>query len=282
MGPQRLHVGFGNGSHDTTQVVWGEGGAAANAPDWLRDAAQLGWGYAAGAPVPQGAAPQTPSEGEATSATPPESTGGLPGQLDELVGALVAPSARRPHVRLDGARRRRRHPALPPIAGDRRTRRGDMGDSDPVCPPVPRRGVADCRAWRHRPHEERRRFRPGLGSRCSRPVSRDARRFHRPWDQRRVRLPSSGCGCGEARRRGLRRQPSMDHDPAWAREPHSGPVGIARRAGTGTPSSPVRRENSQAPGIVVRTQETTCLSARGLPLDKKITTCSRPDTFYFL
>jgi hypothetical protein len=47
MGPQRLHVGFGNGAHDTIQVVWGEGGAAANAPDWLRDAAQLGWTYAA-------------------------------------------------------------------------------------------------------------------------------------------------------------------------------------------------------------------------------------------
>ena len=29
MGPQRLHVGFGNGPNDTTQVVWGEGGAAA-------------------------------------------------------------------------------------------------------------------------------------------------------------------------------------------------------------------------------------------------------------
>jgi hypothetical protein len=36
MGPQRLHIGFGNGPHDTTQVVWGEGGASANAPAWLR------------------------------------------------------------------------------------------------------------------------------------------------------------------------------------------------------------------------------------------------------
>ena len=68
MGPRRLHVGFGNGPHDTTQVVWGEGGAAANAPDWLRDAAQLGWAYAAGAPVPERAAPQPPSEGEAAGA----------------------------------------------------------------------------------------------------------------------------------------------------------------------------------------------------------------------
>ena len=57
MGPRRLHVGFGNGPQDTIQVVWGEGGAAANAPDWLRDAAQLGWSYAAGASVPESAAP---------------------------------------------------------------------------------------------------------------------------------------------------------------------------------------------------------------------------------
>jgi hypothetical protein len=31
MGPQRLHVGFGNGPNDTTQVVWGEGGAGQRA-----------------------------------------------------------------------------------------------------------------------------------------------------------------------------------------------------------------------------------------------------------
>jgi hypothetical protein len=93
MGPRRLHVGFGNGPHDTIQVVWGEGGAAANAPDWLRDAAQLGWGYAAGAPVPDGAAPQ-PREGEATDASPPEGPGGFAGELDGLIGALLAPSAR--------------------------------------------------------------------------------------------------------------------------------------------------------------------------------------------
>jgi hypothetical protein len=31
MGPQRLHVGFGNGPSDTTQVVWGEGGAGQRA-----------------------------------------------------------------------------------------------------------------------------------------------------------------------------------------------------------------------------------------------------------
>ena len=56
MGPQRLHVGFGNGRNDTAQVVEGEGGAAANAPDLLSDAAQLGWAYSTGAPVSDGAA----------------------------------------------------------------------------------------------------------------------------------------------------------------------------------------------------------------------------------
>jgi hypothetical protein len=94
MGPQRLHVGFGNGPHDTTQVVWGEGGAAANAPDWLRDAAQLGWTYSAGAPVPEGAAPQPPRQGEDAGVGPPEGPGGFAGELDGLIGALNAPSAR--------------------------------------------------------------------------------------------------------------------------------------------------------------------------------------------
>jgi hypothetical protein len=94
MGPQRLHVGFGNGPHDTTQVVWGEGGAAANAPHWLRDAARLGWNYAAGAPVPEGAAPPPPEGEIASTGPPPESPGGFPAQLDVLIGALNAPSAR--------------------------------------------------------------------------------------------------------------------------------------------------------------------------------------------
>jgi hypothetical protein len=95
MGPRRLHVGFGNGPHDTIQVVWGEGGAAANAPGWLRDAAQLGWSYAAGAPVPESAAPQRPREGEAAEAGPPPAgPGGFADELDGLLGALLAPSAR--------------------------------------------------------------------------------------------------------------------------------------------------------------------------------------------
>jgi hypothetical protein len=94
MGPQRLHVGFGNGANDTTQVVWGEGGAAASAPDWLRDAAQLGWNYSAGAPVPK-SAPPPPQEGEAAGIGPPEGPGGgFAGQLDGLLDALPAPSAR--------------------------------------------------------------------------------------------------------------------------------------------------------------------------------------------
>jgi hypothetical protein len=95
MGPQRLHVGFGNGPQDTTQVVWGEGGASANAPDWLRDAAQLGWSYAAGVPVPEGAAPPPVPDGEVAGVgPPPESPGGFSAQLDGLIGALNAPSAR--------------------------------------------------------------------------------------------------------------------------------------------------------------------------------------------
>jgi hypothetical protein len=93
MGPQRLHVGFGNGPNDTVQVVWGEGGAAADAPGWLRDAAQLGWAYSAGAPVPDGAPPQPPREGEAAGVGPLESPGGFPNELDGLIGALNAPSA---------------------------------------------------------------------------------------------------------------------------------------------------------------------------------------------
>jgi hypothetical protein len=94
MGPRRLHVGFGNGPGDTTQVVWGEGGASANAPDWLRNAAELGWAYSAGAPVPGGAAPQPPCEGEPAVAGPPEGSGGFTDELDGSLGAFLAPSAR--------------------------------------------------------------------------------------------------------------------------------------------------------------------------------------------
>jgi hypothetical protein len=91
MGPQRLHVGFGNGPNDTTQVVWGEGGAAANAPDWLRGAAEFGW---SGAPIPEAATPQPPGEGESAGVGPAEDPGGFAGRLDGVLGGLVAPSAR--------------------------------------------------------------------------------------------------------------------------------------------------------------------------------------------
>ncbi len=37
MGPHRLHIGFGS------QLVWGAGGRAVNAPAWLRQAAAKGW-----------------------------------------------------------------------------------------------------------------------------------------------------------------------------------------------------------------------------------------------
>lgn len=43
MGPTTLHVGFGNSSSDTKQVVWGAERAGANAPPWLRAAAKRGW-----------------------------------------------------------------------------------------------------------------------------------------------------------------------------------------------------------------------------------------------
>jgi hypothetical protein len=89
MGPQRLHVGFGNGPNDTTQVVWGEGGATANAPDWLRGAAEFGW---SGAPIPEADAPLSPDEGESAGVGPPESSGGF--ELDGVLGSLLAPSAR--------------------------------------------------------------------------------------------------------------------------------------------------------------------------------------------
>jgi hypothetical protein len=98
MGPRRLHVGFGNGPHDTVQVVWGEGGASANAPEWLRKAAQLGWSYAAGAPAPDAAAPP-PGEGETAGVgPPPEGPGGFADELDGLLGAMLAPSARAERV----------------------------------------------------------------------------------------------------------------------------------------------------------------------------------------
>lgn len=42
MGAQTVHVGFGS------RAVWGAGGKAANAPEWLIEAAKKGWGLPAG------------------------------------------------------------------------------------------------------------------------------------------------------------------------------------------------------------------------------------------
>ena len=43
MGPATLHVGFGRTVADHARLVWGAGGASANAPAWLRRAAAIGW-----------------------------------------------------------------------------------------------------------------------------------------------------------------------------------------------------------------------------------------------
>lgn len=43
MGNETIHVGFGTSVHDTSELTWGAGGKSANAPQWLRDAAQAGW-----------------------------------------------------------------------------------------------------------------------------------------------------------------------------------------------------------------------------------------------
>ena len=80
MGPTRLHVGFGNGPHDTTKVVWGAGGAAANAPAWLSEAASYGWANPGAASTSGGAWPDPPAD-----APPAEDVGGLQG----LLGALL-------------------------------------------------------------------------------------------------------------------------------------------------------------------------------------------------
>lgn len=43
MGNRTIHVGFGRTPSDTTKLVWGKNGRSANAPAWLRTAAQAGW-----------------------------------------------------------------------------------------------------------------------------------------------------------------------------------------------------------------------------------------------
>lgn len=43
MGPRTIHVGFGNSADDHSKLTWGSHGRSANAPRWLRDAANAGW-----------------------------------------------------------------------------------------------------------------------------------------------------------------------------------------------------------------------------------------------
>ncbi len=58
MGPQTLHVGFGLSPRDRSKLVWGAGGRSANAPNWLRRAAEEGWGNLRAAAVGAGAPPR--------------------------------------------------------------------------------------------------------------------------------------------------------------------------------------------------------------------------------
>ena len=92
MGPRRLHVGFGNGPGDTTRVVWGAGGLAKNAPDWLASAAAIGWANPAGEGY---AGPAQPAGGDVVADGPEESAGAAPeGPLQGLPGELVRYSER--------------------------------------------------------------------------------------------------------------------------------------------------------------------------------------------
>jgi hypothetical protein len=43
MGKTTIHVGFGTTPEDRSKLVWGAEGRSANAPNWLRRAAQEGW-----------------------------------------------------------------------------------------------------------------------------------------------------------------------------------------------------------------------------------------------
>lgn len=43
MGNRTIHVGFGTSISDNSRLTWGAGGRSANAPWWLREAAEAGW-----------------------------------------------------------------------------------------------------------------------------------------------------------------------------------------------------------------------------------------------
>jgi hypothetical protein len=43
MGNKTFHIGFGTNANDHRKIVWGASGSSANAPGWLRRAAEKGW-----------------------------------------------------------------------------------------------------------------------------------------------------------------------------------------------------------------------------------------------
>src|SRR5271166_1813648 len=89
MGPTRLHVGFGNGPQDTSKVVWGAGGAPANAPAWLSEAASYGW---ANPSTPGEAWPEQPIGGDVIASDPDGRLGPggeAVGRLQRLLGAFL-------------------------------------------------------------------------------------------------------------------------------------------------------------------------------------------------
>jgi hypothetical protein len=61
MGNRTMHVGFGTSVNDGSTLTWGAGGRSANAPLWLRDAAEAGW--ASPSPISGGAAPRVQALG---------------------------------------------------------------------------------------------------------------------------------------------------------------------------------------------------------------------------
>ncbi len=57
MGNATIHVGFGTSPSDHTKLVWGADGVSANAPAWLKAAADKGWKQSAGGAAVAAAAP---------------------------------------------------------------------------------------------------------------------------------------------------------------------------------------------------------------------------------
>lgn len=66
MGPESLHIGYGRSPQDKEKLVWGVDGRSANAPGWLRAAANAGWATASVAAFSSpGAAASSPSSPDA-------------------------------------------------------------------------------------------------------------------------------------------------------------------------------------------------------------------------